>query len=802
MRNAWSACVARLKKDPLLTGLLLLECLILLYLGAQLWKAPIRLEVPPSSFLVASPRSAQLNEGETALVIGSSAETVETEDILSDFYSVSAGAYELTVHYHSVLNPAAPSNSMADSTATLSVRSFTNPSAVTGDSLVLCDGRNVTSTRVYVSLTGRIRDFQLVFTYAGKGQLQIDSVSLQEQPVWRWTRLAVAILLFVVVNLCYTALLAKNAQRFETRIHTRRHAIVLLLIPLFASLPLAANFLFDGHDLTFHLARIGALAAELEKGQFPVRMLSTMLNGYGYPTPLYYCDLLLYFSALLYNAMVPLMTCYQAYVLLVNAATCLTAYLCFSRMTGQKTIGVAFAALYTLSPQRLMTLYIRAAVGEYSAMIFLPLIMWGLWNLYHRREDLPIAFRAYLPLALGVAGIIQSHVLTLEMTALFLLGFGLVTLRRTLQRHRLWALLKAAALALGLSLWFFGPLLETMAGMSVWGNQAHVVSKMQNFGLYPVQLLGLFQPASGGNTADGLLGEMPLTLGLPLMLCLFMACYVLLHRNRWALESQEGYAALPVSGLIGLCAVAMTLYIFPWDSLENWLGATLAHYGGIVQFPWRYLSIAMIALSATGAFAFQLLRAHDPVLYRRMTAILMGALLLSTGYFFSSYTNATGTRQVYDQNSLPQGIYGSIGAGEFLLTDVDIADIQHPSVAVDSDSLTVTGYATDAHGVLLTCTNGQTEATALLPIFCYDHYETYNAATGEAIPLAEGRNRRIALRIPAHFQGNIRVCYVPPIRWRLYEGVSVLAWLCVAFLLIRTRRKSPAVSGSQKSAVQ
>ena len=53
MRNAWSACVARLKKDPLLRGLLLLECLILLYLGAQLWKAPIRLEVPPSSFLVA-----------------------------------------------------------------------------------------------------------------------------------------------------------------------------------------------------------------------------------------------------------------------------------------------------------------------------------------------------------------------------------------------------------------------------------------------------------------------------------------------------------------------------------------------------------------------------------------------------------------------------------------------------------------------------------------------------------------------------------------------------------------------------
>jgi hypothetical protein len=223
--------------------------------------------------------------------------------------------------------------------------------------------------------------------------------------------------------------------------------------------------------------------------------------------------------------------------------------------------------------------------------------------------------------------------------------------------------------------------------------------------------------------------------------------------------------------------------------MENFLGATLSHYVGIGQFPWRYLTIAMIALTAAGAFAFQLLLAHDAVMYRRMTAVVAGTVLIAAGYFFSSLTYIAETQQVYDQNSLPQEIYGTISTGEFLLTDVDLSDIQYPSVVLDSDSLTITDYIADGQGVLLTCSNGPAEATALLPIFCYDHYEASNTGTGESMPLYEGQNRRLALRIPAHFQGSIQVRYVPPIRWHVYEGVSGMTWMCVAFLLCRNRGK-------------
>src|SRR5699024_5520562 len=103
-----------------------------------------------------------------------------------------------------------------------------------------------------------------------------------------------------------------------------------------ASLPYCADFLYTGHDLRFHCYRIWAAAQALADGQFPVRMFTDGFHGYGAATPLYYCDLFLYIPALLYNAFLPLQTCYQIYVLLVNTATMLLAYYSFARIGEQR----------------------------------------------------------------------------------------------------------------------------------------------------------------------------------------------------------------------------------------------------------------------------------------------------------------------------------------------------------------------------------------------------------------------------------------------------------------------------------
>ena len=75
----------------------------------------------------------------------------------------------------------------------------------------------------------------------------------------------------------------------------------LLIISMMCGFSLCFLYVLPlGHDLWFHLYRIGAMAEELrESSGLPIRMLSDSFNGYGYGAALYYGDFFLYVPALL-----------------------------------------------------------------------------------------------------------------------------------------------------------------------------------------------------------------------------------------------------------------------------------------------------------------------------------------------------------------------------------------------------------------------------------------------------------------------------------------------------------------------
>ena len=56
-------------------------------------------------------------------------------------------------------------------------------------------------------------------------------------------------------------------------------------------------------DLTFHLNRLAGLANAFEEGQILPKIYPYANFGFGYATPLFYCDFFLYpFAVLLYNS--------------------------------------------------------------------------------------------------------------------------------------------------------------------------------------------------------------------------------------------------------------------------------------------------------------------------------------------------------------------------------------------------------------------------------------------------------------------------------------------------------------------
>ena len=191
-----------------------------------------------------------------------------------------SGAYEVTVQYLSCETPDTPTFNALHSAGSLSFSSKSNPSAVRADTVTLDDCHRTVTTRLWVGYGARMQDLTATLTY-GEGQLYLYGITLTEQPIYRLTRLVIFVLLAAVLNFFLLLLFACGDTNAPAR--RRKYAVPLILagITVAACLPLFSNCLYFGHDLDYHLQRISAMAAELSYGQFPVRMTTDTLNGYG-----------------------------------------------------------------------------------------------------------------------------------------------------------------------------------------------------------------------------------------------------------------------------------------------------------------------------------------------------------------------------------------------------------------------------------------------------------------------------------------------------------------------------------------
>ena len=759
-----------LRTNRWLAAVLLLEAAVLASLAASLFGAPYKLQLSPADFANEYPQIAAVNDDGTALQIWNNNEDfVPPEDKAMTFSTtgsaVRSGAYEVTVQYFSCQTPDAPTFSALHSAGSLSFASTGNPSAIHADAVILDDCHRTVTTRLWVGYGAKMRDLTATLTY-GEGQLYLYGITLTEQPIYRAARLVGFVLLAALLDLALLLLFARGDENAPAR--RRRYAVPLVLagIALLASLPLFSNYLYFGHDLDYHLQRITAMAAELSYGQFPVRLTTDSLNGYGYANPLCYCELFLTLPALLYNAWLPLRTCYQVYIFAVTLATAAIAYYSFGTITASRKLGLLGAGLYTLSCYRMVCIYVRAAVGEYTAIAFLPLILAGLYNIYTTEKP---RFAQWAPMAFGMAALVQCHLLSCELIALLLVVFCLLRLRETLRPARLLAWLKAALLALALSAWYFFPFLISTREINLMVN-GPLIGKIQGQGTYLVQLFSPFGCGYGG-TADGTSNDMTLTLGLPLAAGFVLVIYCLLRRERW--QQQETLRRMQTAFGFAMLTLVLSLRVFPWDGVQNWLGRAAGKMAGMFQYPWRFLSLATVLLCLAVLLAVQLLQEKNVRLAKGAAAALAACALLTVGVVQTQITTGM-SEQAYNVflNRQPNA---ATGVGEYLIDGTSGYETIWAQPKPGSEELQLLSYEKRGGKAYLTVENDGDAADISVPIFNYGHYYAADEATGDAYALGTGENARITLNIPAGYTGTIVIAYHAPVYWRAFELVSLLA---------------------------
>lgn len=367
--------------------------------------------------------------------------------------------------------------------------------------------------------------------------------------------------------------------------------LLLSAAVVLVSLPLSYDFVLDGNDMYYQFNRILGIQEGLKSGQFPVKIHSTMLHGYGYGSSIFYPELFLYFPAFLGCLGMSLVNCYKVLLVCMNGATAFIAYRSFSGIARSRTIGLLAALFYTLSVYRLIDLYTRAAVGEAMAMIFFPLVMWGMYEIF--LGDI----RKWYLAALGFTGILQSHVLSVELTLCFGGIFGLCCIRHLREKNRLKAMLFGAGATLLLNLGVIFPLLHHAV------YPYRVFSADSTLSWWTVNLPKLFDFILANPTERTYAGiqnggEMPCSLGFVLLVGMLVFLYVYIQE-----EKRNGLLKGSLGALgLSLFGIYLSTNFFPWDKVQ---GLPVLHrLVTAIQLPWRFLALSSALLCLVCAVGF------------------------------------------------------------------------------------------------------------------------------------------------------------------------------------------------------
>jgi uncharacterized membrane protein len=169
--------------------------------------------------------------------------------------------------------------------------------------------------------------------------------------------------------------------------------LIISLLPLVSLLHAGLPVTHDGQD---HVARIANFYQSLKEGNIVPRWAGSLNWGYGHPILMFLYPLPSYIASLFHAVGFSFVDSTKIVFGLALVASALTMYLWMRAAFGKKA-GILGALLYVFAPYRFVDLYVRGAIGEHTAFIFPPLILYFLYK--HK----------FVGASLALAALILSH---------------------------------------------------------------------------------------------------------------------------------------------------------------------------------------------------------------------------------------------------------------------------------------------------------------------------------------------------------------------------------------------------------
>jgi len=513
-----------------------------------------------------------------------------------------------------------------------------------------------------------------------------------------------------------------------------------------------------GHDFFFHRMRFDALIEALKDGRYPIYLDYTAVNGYGYLTNVFYCDLLLLPFAFI-GIYTNTLFAYQTMLLTMTILTGIITYYSVNKIFKNSFVAFISAILYTFAYYRLLDMYTRSALGETLSFTFVPLVFLGLY--YIIRGD----YKKWYVIVIGFSLMIFSHVISSVLMFMTVVIILIICYKPLLKEpKRLLYLCLAGVITLIIVAYYLYPMIEqTLSNMFYY--ETKPIAEFHNNAKGPYQIIqGLF---------SGVIYRNDIFLpGIGFILIWVISIRIFLSKK------SNNLKIVDIGVIIGLFFIFMSSFIFPWHIFPfNKLS--------FIQYPWRLYEFTTFFFAIAGAYyIFQLATTKRKVLWGGCFVLLCTVIMI--GNNGRSFTEMFKGINIDTKSSIHNF---------YLLQGAEYLPAQFPTIwyaevrgnIIDSENInTETKNLSKEKGITSLDVHINKPDILQLPLLYYKGYcATLN---NKEIPVKQSRVGLV--EIPVNESGNIRVVYSGTFVQKISPYITLISiiGLCL-YIIINNRRK-------------
>lgn len=365
-----------------------------------------------------------------------------------------------------------------------------------------------------------------------------------------------------------------------------KYIFLVIIFSLIASFSLLHSGLPPTHDGEYHVVRFWQFDKVLRDGDFYPRWAPDLNSGLGIPLFSYIYPFPNYIASFLHIFGVSFIDAFKLNLFLAIIMAGIFFYL-WTRHFFANLGAMVGAIFYLFSPYLFVDVYIRGSVGEVWALSFFPGFLWAITELIlnDNKKFLPVSI-------LFLSLIIFSHNILAFLFFPFAITYSFILILMSKEkRNKLINLIKVILISLGLSSIFWLPaILETKytVGLQIYDFRTN----------FP-DLYQLIFPSWGSGFFGGeLQNEMSVQIGLANLSAVVLSFFVLYKLNKKK-DSKKVLVAFFILSFF------LVLFLMQEASLSVWEKIPLMNY---FQFPWRFLSLAILICSFLAASLFSLFK--------------------------------------------------------------------------------------------------------------------------------------------------------------------------------------------------